>query len=69
MGAPHRGLNTEALGALVRSKLPEDLVHELEAGSPTLVDLDGKFGRVATEVDILSCLESKQTKTAIEVGR
>ncbi|KAI9767149.1 MAG: hypothetical protein M1839_004622 [Geoglossum umbratile] len=48
------------------SKLPEDLVRELKAGSPTLVDLDDKFGRVATEVDILSCLESKQTKTAIE---
>jgi hypothetical protein len=68
MGAPHRGLDTTAIGELVKSKPTEVLISELRAESPTLMDLSKHFPNVAKDVDILSCFESMPTKTIIEVS-
>ena len=66
-GAPHRGLQTTALETLVKSQPTEDMLRELRARSPTLNELNDKFRFVANNIDILTCFELWQTKTAVEV--
>ena len=66
-GAPHRGLQTTALETLVKSQPTEEMLRELRARSPTLNDLNDKFRFVANDINILTCFELLQTKTAVEV--
>ena len=66
-GAPHRGLQTTALETLVKSQPTEEMLRELRARSPTLIELNDRFRFVANDIDILTCVELWQTKTAVEV--
>lgn len=68
LGAPHRGLDIDSLQTLVKGTLTETLVMELKAGSPTLTDLNSRFAHFAKDIDILTCYETKPTKTVINVG-
>lgn len=67
LGAPHKGLEIEALHTLVEGQASEDIVRELKAESPTLTELNDKFRHVAKDIDILTCYETIPTKTAIRV--
>lgn len=68
LGAPHRGLNVTALQTLVKGEPIAKLVAELEADSATLTDLNQGFAHVAKNIDILTCYETRSTKTAINVS-
>ena len=68
LAAPHKGLQTNALETLVKSKPTEDLIRELKPGSPTLTDLNRRFAIVAKDIEILTCYELYPTKTAIQVS-
>ena len=68
LAAPHRGLNITALQTLVRGKETEQMVLELKSESPTLTWLNQGFTRFARDIDILTCYETKPTKTAIDVS-
>lgn len=67
LASPHKGLDTAALMSLVESKPTEDMIRELKAESPTLTELNERFGSVAENIDIVTCYEMKPTKTAMEV--
>jgi hypothetical protein len=67
MGGPHRGLEVGALERLVKSHPTRNLVQELKPGSPTIRNLNVEFGKVAHGIPILTCYETRQTKTAVEV--
>ncbi len=67
LGAPHKGLNIVALETLVKGKPSRKLIAELEAGSPTLTDLNDRFKNIARDVDILTFYETQPTRTAVEV--
>jgi len=69
LAAPHRGLNVAAMQTLVKGKAPERLVNELSESSAVLREINTRFGRIARDTDILSCFETKPTKTAIAVSR
>ncbi|KAL8914084.1 MAG: hypothetical protein Q9171_001200 [Xanthocarpia ochracea] len=66
LGAPHKGLHTAALEALVKSKPTADMLSELKAGSPTLTELNEGFKSVAQNLDILTCYETRKSRTAIQ---
>ncbi|KAL9046536.1 MAG: hypothetical protein Q9206_007057, partial [Seirophora lacunosa] len=67
LASPHKGLDTAALMSLVESKPTEDMIRELKAESPTLTELNERFGSVAENIDIVTCYEMKPTKTAMEM--
>ncbi|OBT72109.1 hypothetical protein VF21_09192 [Pseudogymnoascus sp. 05NY08] len=67
LAAPHRGLNIAALQTLVKGEATEQMVLELQSESPTLTWLNQSFTRFARDIDILTCYETKPTKTAIDV--
>jgi hypothetical protein len=67
-GAPHRGLNVTALQTLVKGEPTEKLVDELKAESATLTDLNQGFSHIARDIDILTCYETRSTKSAINVN-
>lgn len=68
LGAPHKGLQTNALETPVKSRPTEDMIQELKAESPTLTDLNDKVRYVAREINILTCYELYPTKTAVQVN-
>ncbi|OBT39216.1 hypothetical protein VE00_10383 [Pseudogymnoascus sp. WSF 3629] len=67
LAAPHRGLNITALKTLVKGEATEQMVLELQSESPTLAWLNQCFAQFARDIDILTCYETKPTKTAIDV--
>jgi hypothetical protein len=67
MGPPHRGLEVGALEWLVKSQPTQNLIRELKFGSPTTRALNDEFGKVAHRIPIVTCYETRQTKTAREV--
>ncbi|KAI0551669.1 hypothetical protein F4679DRAFT_538810 [Xylaria curta] len=67
MAAPHRGMNIEALQALVKGQPPETLVEELRSSSPTLQDLSKRFPSVLGKIRVLTVFETKKTPT-VEKG-
>ena len=67
MGAPHRGLEVAALERLVDGHPTQSLIRELKPGSPTIRALNEQFGKVAHGFPIVTCYETHQTKTAIQV--
>ncbi|KAI4183972.1 MAG: hypothetical protein LQ348_004607 [Seirophora lacunosa] len=69
LASPHKGLDTAALMSLVESKPTEDMIRELKAESPTLTELNERFGSVAENIDIVTCYEMKPTKTAMEIAK
>lgn len=68
LAAPHRGLNVTALKTLVKGEPSERLIEELRAESATLTDLNRGFAYIAKDIEILTCYETKPTKTAINVS-
>ncbi|KAL9069066.1 MAG: hypothetical protein Q9157_006295 [Trypethelium eluteriae] len=68
LGAPHRGLQVEALETLVKSRPTEDIVLELRSGSPTLTYLNNNFRQVVDDIQIISCYEKYPTPTVIRRG-
>jgi hypothetical protein len=68
LGAPHRGLNVTALKTLVKGEPSEKLIDELRPDSGTLTDLNRGFVHIAGDIEILTCYETRPTKTAILVS-
>ena len=68
LGAPHRGLNVDAISTLVKDNPTERLIEELRSESTTLTDLNQRFSQVAKDIDILTCYEAKHTKTIVNVS-
>jgi hypothetical protein len=59
-------MNVDALRTLVKDEPSQELVYELRKGSPTLDDLNERFGKVAQDIDILTCFETQRTKTVVK---
>ena len=67
IGAPHRGLDSPSLKTVLGVEdLSKDIVDELGESSPTLIDLNENFARIAHQLFILSCYELRPTKTLIK---
>jgi hypothetical protein len=52
---------------LVKGKATQALIDELSVRSRTLNEINQRFAQIASDIDILTCYETKPTKTAIEV--
>lgn len=65
-GAPHNGLETEALASLVKGQPTATLIYELKHDSPTLDSLARRFKYYAENLSIHSYYESRPTKTVVE---
>ncbi|KAI0874542.1 hypothetical protein GGS24DRAFT_336579 [Hypoxylon argillaceum] len=63
LAAPHRGMDVTALQNVVKNSPPEQLVEELRPESETLKLLNEGFSRTAQDIDILTCYETRPTKT------
>lgn len=63
-GAPHRGLEIEALEELTRGKPSHGLVTDLGPSSTLLRDLSEKFPRASQHIKIVTCYELQSTPTA-----
>lgn len=63
-GAPHRGLNTTALEALVQGKRRERLIKDLKYDSSFLQNLNKGFSQISNPLKIISCYEMIETPTA-----
>lgn len=55
----------DALRTLVKDEPPRHLIDELAPGSPTLEDLNERFINIAQDLDILTCFETRKTKTVV----
>ena len=70
-GAPHNGLNTDALSTLVGGQPSAPLIQDLTPGSGVLVNLNNKFAEklqgVGRDIRILSVVEMRKTKTVTQV--
>lgn len=70
-GAPHNGLNNEALSTLVGGEPSARLIQDLTPGSSVLVHLNNKFSEklagVGRQVKVLSVVETRKTKTVTQV--
>jgi hypothetical protein len=58
-------MNVDALRTLVKDEPPRQLIDELAPGSPTLEDLNDRFMNIAQDIDILTCFETRRTKTVV----
>jgi hypothetical protein len=67
MGAPHRGLETDALERLVKSQPTQKLITELKPESPAIRELNENFKRVVKGIRIVSCYETHYSKTVVKV--
>ncbi|KAF2236554.1 ankyrin [Viridothelium virens] len=65
LGAPHRGLQVEALETLVKSKPAEDIIRELKSGSSTLRYLNKSFCKATRGIPIITCYERYPTPTVV----
>ncbi|KAI9874363.1 MAG: hypothetical protein M1830_009838 [Pleopsidium flavum] len=69
-GAPHKGLNTDALRTLVGGQPSAALVNDLTPGSGVLVNLNEMFAeklaRAGRDVKILTVVERLPTKTVVQ---
>jgi hypothetical protein len=63
-GAPHRGLEIDALEELTRGEPPHGLVTDLGPQSTILRDLSKKFSAVSKHLAIITCYELQDTPTA-----
>ena len=63
-GAPHRGLEVEALEELTRRKPSHGLIADLEKDSTLLRSMSEVFPSVSAKLKIITCFELKQTPTA-----
>lgn len=72
-GAPHNGLNTDALSTLVGGQPSAPLIQDLTPGSGVLVNLNNKFAeylaRMGRDIRILSVVETRKTRTVVQVRR
>jgi len=72
-GAPHNGLNTDALSTLVGGQPSAPLIQDLTPGSGVLVNLNDKFAeklaRMGRNIRVLSVVETRKTKTVVQVRR
>jgi hypothetical protein len=68
LAATHRGLNIAPMQTLAKGRPTEKLIDELSERSHTLVDINQRFARIANDIKILSCYETKPTKMAIELS-
>lgn len=63
IGAPHRGLNTNALQSIMNGTPSADLIRALEWKSPTIQKLNNGFRHVCKGLDILTIYEKTPTAT------
>lgn len=64
-GAPHGGLNTNALETLVEGTPSETLIKQLKPGSPALEYLSKSFKQIGSSIKVVSVFERLPTPTAI----
>lgn len=64
-GAPHDGLETQALETLVKGRPSQEFIQELKPGSPVLERLSNDFKRISTNIKILTIFERLPTPTAV----
>lgn len=62
-GAPHRGLNINALQSIMNGTPSADLIRELSWQSPTIQKLNNGFRHVCEGLDILTIYEKTPTAT------
>ncbi|KAH8586231.1 hypothetical protein B0O99DRAFT_695681 [Bisporella sp. PMI_857] len=65
-GAPHNGLEVEALETLVKGRPTQTLISELKFESPTLAGLSDRFRHVAKDLTIHTYYESRPTRTVAQ---
>jgi hypothetical protein len=63
LGTPHKGLEVDALATLVKQEPSRDIVEELKPDSPTLRDLNDRFGRLSGQMNIVTFYELTMTPT------
>jgi hypothetical protein len=66
-GAPHRGLDTEALRTVTQGKPTEEMIRDLGPTSWLLLSLNDMFRAISDSVVLISCYETNETPTTIEV--
>ena len=62
-GAPHRGLNINAMHSIMKDTPSAELIRELGWQSPTMQRLNNGFRRVCEGLEILAVYEKRPTKT------
>ena len=63
-GAPHQGMELDAVLALVRGQPTQRLIEDLMPGSTLLENLNEEFKYVVEDVKVIACIELKLTPTA-----
>jgi hypothetical protein len=58
-------MDVDALKTLVKNEPTQELIYELRKESPTLQELNERFGDVARDIDILTCFETQKTNTVV----
>lgn len=71
LGAPHNGIDTDALSTLVGGQPSLALIQDLTPGSGVLVNLNDDFAEklksVGRDIKILSVVETRKTRTVTQV--
>jgi hypothetical protein len=58
-------MDVDALKTLVKNEPTQELIYELRKESPTLQELNERFGDVARDIDILTFFETQKTNTVV----
>jgi hypothetical protein len=65
LAAPQKGMNIDALQAMVKTAPPQHLVYEIGIGSPVLKDMHDRFHDVSNRIPILCVFETLETQTVV----
>jgi len=66
-GAPHKGLDIDALRTITQGKPTEELIRDLSPTSGLLLSLNDMFRAFSDSVVLISCYETNETPTTREV--
>jgi hypothetical protein len=66
-GAPHRGLDIDALQIVTQGRPTEEMIRDLHPTSKLLLDLNDAFRALSGSVVLISCYETNETPTTREV--
>jgi hypothetical protein len=65
LAAPHKGLDIDALQAIIKTAPPQHLIFEYGKGSSVLKDMHDRFRDVSNGIPILCVFETLETKTVV----
>jgi len=66
-GAPHRGLDTDALQTVTQDKPTQGMIQDLDPKSELLRSLNDKFRVLSSSFVLISCYETNETPSIREV--